>query len=75
MQTLVEELSHANLDSQPLKFTRQYARSSWVQFVLILRKNFITYWRTPQYKAVSFAVTPIMALLIGSFYWQLGLQR
>ena len=72
---MVDENNRPKPGSQPLQFRTQYSRNAWTQFVLILGKNFITYWRTPQYKAVSYVVTALMGVLIGSFYWQLGLQR
>jgi len=61
--------------SEPLKFDRVYARSWPVQFQALLWKFAKTYWRFPEYNAIRYLLTLVMALLIGTNFLNLGSKR
>jgi ABC-2 type transporter len=69
---LIEELSVPPEGSTPLHFDEQFAQPRWSQFVLLLRRNFRSYWRTPEYNGTRFFSTAVIALMIGSIFWQIG---
>eukprot|EP00884_Botryococcus_braunii_P004770 jgi/Botrbrau1/14294/Bobra.0369s0008.1 len=46
-----------------------------MQYLLILGKNTITYWRYPSYNAVRLVYTVFFAALFGSAFWQTGMHR
>jgi hypothetical protein len=71
----VEELKIPQPDSQDLYFPTQYSQSFINQLRTILWKQFITYWRSPDYNLVRFIFTLLIAVIIGSLYWQIGTDR
>ncbi|KAK9816709.1 hypothetical protein WJX72_004056 [[Myrmecia] bisecta] len=70
---LIQRLSEER--GEKLHFDSQYPTSFLTQTGLILKKNFQTYWRSPQYNTVRFSFTVLVGLLIGSIYWRRGLKR
>lgn len=52
-----------------------YARSWPVQFQALLWKFAKTYWRFPEYNAIRYLLTLVMALLIGTNFLNLGSKR
>lgn len=62
----VQALSQPQPGAQALQFRRKHAQSLLQQYLIILAKNYICYWRYPQYNAVSFcqiAALPITPCL------------
>ncbi|KAL6781025.1 hypothetical protein ACKKBG_A09460 [Auxenochlorella protothecoides x Auxenochlorella symbiontica] len=45
------------------------------QFRVNLRRNFLMYWRLPEYNITRFASTILIALVFGSMFWRLGSDR
>ena len=74
-EQMVQQLQHPKEGSKPLEFSALYSRSIWQQYIIILRKNLICYWRLPQYNAMRLFFTIIFAFVIGSVYYQLGEDR
>jgi ABC-type multidrug transport system ATPase subunit/ABC-type multidrug transport system permease subunit len=72
---LVEDLKTPAPDSQDLFFPTQYSQPSFNQLKNILWKQFITYWRSPDYNIVRFSFTFVTALIFGSLFWQVGTTR
>lgn len=52
-----------------------YARSWGVQFEALLWKNSKTYWRFPEYNAIRYFFTLVIALIIGTVFLGLGSKR
>lgn len=72
---LVEDLKTPAPDSQDLYFPTQYSQPAFNQLKNILWKQFITYWRSPDYNIVRFSFTFFTALIFGSLFWQVGTTR
>lgn len=72
---LVEDLKTPTPGSQDLYFPTQYSQPSFNQLKSILWKQFITYWRSPDYNIVRFSFTFFTALIFGSLFWQVGTTR
>ncbi|CAI0544493.1 unnamed protein product, partial [Linum tenue] len=71
----IEQLSIPPEGSKPLTFPTTFARNSWSQFLICLKKQNIVYWRSPQYNAVRLMFTVIAALILGSQFWDIGSKR
>eukprot|EP00899_Mesostigma_viride_P014234 jgi/Mesvir1/22811/Mv14223-RA.1 len=52
--------------------TKPYAASFSVQSKLLLRRWARTYWRSPSYNLLRCLLTLLIALVFGTFYYQLG---
>eukprot|EP00884_Botryococcus_braunii_P014151 jgi/Botrbrau1/22737/Bobra.0132s0074.2 len=74
-ESTITALDRPREGAQPLHFDTVFARNTFAQFWAVLQKNFIIYWRSPQYNAVRFFFTCIFGLVIGSIYWRLGNKR
>ncbi|KAE8705164.1 Pleiotropic drug resistance protein 12 [Hibiscus syriacus] len=74
-KTLVNELSTPPLGAKDLYFATQYSQNSWGQFKSCFWKQWLTYWRSPDYNLVRYCFTLIAALLVGSIFWQVGTQK
>ena len=61
--------------SRELYFKNAYPQSQARQLQLLLKKDLITYWRSPNYNTVRFVFTIILALIVGAIYWGLGNRR
>ena len=74
-EALIERLSTPAANSPDLHFPAKFSQNFRVQVQACLWKNNLTYWRTPQYKAMNFFFTQICALILGSIFWALGGKR
>ncbi|WCJ40953.1 ABC transporter G family member 36 [Euphorbia peplus] len=74
-KSLVEDLSRPAANATDLYFSSQYSQSIWGQFKFCLWKQWWTYWRSPDYNLVRFFFTFVSALILGSFFWQVGAKR
>ncbi|KAK9861986.1 hypothetical protein WJX84_003567 [Apatococcus fuscideae] len=74
-EQLVEKLSQPKQESSPLQFSTRYHQPYWRQYLIILLKYFVCYWRYPQYNSIRIITTTLAAVLFGSTFWQKGLQR
>ncbi|CAL4962703.1 unnamed protein product [Urochloa decumbens] len=71
-KALIKELSQPAPDSSDLYFPSKYPRSSITQCMACLWKQNLSYWRNPPYNTVRFFFTTIIALLLGTIFWDLG---
>ncbi|CAO2175421.1 unnamed protein product [Urochloa humidicola] len=71
-KVLIKELSQPVPGSSDLRFPTKYARSSITQCMACLWKQNLSYWRNPPYNTVRFCFTTIIALLLGTIFWDLG---
>ncbi|XP_071742297.1 ABC transporter G family member 32 [Rutidosis leptorrhynchoides] len=72
---LVERLKKPRIDSKELHFPTKYSRSYMDQFATCLWKQYLSYWRNPQYTAVRFFYTSIISLMLGTICWKFGSKR
>ncbi|XP_062148181.1 ABC transporter G family member 32 [Alnus glutinosa] len=72
---LVESLSKPSSNSKELNFPTKYSKSFFYQFLACLWKQNLSYWRNPQYTAVRFFYTVIIALMLGTICWRFGAKR
>ncbi|CAI0467875.1 unnamed protein product [Linum tenue] len=75
VEASILSLSAPHPGSQPLKFASTYATDPFSQFQICLRKQMLIYWRSPQYNAVRLLLTVIVALILGTQFWDVGSQR
>lgn len=61
---LVEANSVPAEGSQPLHFDAPYSKSTWQQFLLLLKKFNIIWWRTPEYNATRIFFTIVFAFVV-----------
>ncbi|KAG2590002.1 hypothetical protein PVAP13_5NG314600 [Panicum virgatum] len=71
-KALIKELSQPAPGSSDLHFPSKYAQSSITQCMACLWKQNLSYWRNPPYNTVRFFFTTIIALLLGTIFWDLG---
>lgn len=62
---MIEELTVPKEGSVALSFQSRYAQSTWNQFLLLVKKFNIMWWRTPEYNAVRMFFTIVFAFLLG----------
>ncbi|KAK9030821.1 hypothetical protein V6N11_032231 [Hibiscus sabdariffa] len=74
-KALVNELSTPPPGATDLYFATQYSQDTWGQFTSCFWKQWLTYWRSPDYNLVRFFFTLVAALLVGSIFWQVGPKR
>lgn len=74
-EELIARLSVPPEGSKNLYFKNAYPQSQLRQTQLLLKKDLITYWRSPNYNSVRFVFTVILALIVGAIYWDLGARR
>ncbi|KAG6487497.1 pleiotropic drug resistance protein 2-like [Zingiber officinale] len=72
IQELIKELSIPPPDSKDLYFPKKYSQSFTTQCQACFWKQYWSYWRNPQYNAVRFFLTVIIALIFGTMFWQMG---
>lgn len=72
MADLVDAEGTPPAGATPIAFTSQYASGMLTQLQVLLWRGFTVYWRSPSYNLVRMMVTIIMALVIGTFYWNMG---
>ncbi|KAJ0419394.1 ABC-2 type transporter-domain-containing protein [Aspergillus carlsbadensis] len=51
---------------------REYAMPIWTQIVVVTKRSFIAYWRTPEYTIGKFALHIFTGLFNSWTFWQLG---
>ncbi|CAN6452411.1 unnamed protein product [Victoria cruziana] len=71
-QELIKELSIPMLGSKDLFFPTKYSQSFLTQCRACLWKQHYSYWRNPQYNAVRFLMTIVIALLFGTIFLKAG---
>ncbi|WCJ40334.1 ABC transporter G family member 40 [Euphorbia peplus] len=71
-QALIVELSTPTPGSNDLYFPTEYSQSFLTQCLACLWKQHLSYWRNPQYTAVRFLFTTVIALMFGTMFWELG---
>ncbi|KAG2591321.1 ABC transporter G family member 38-like [Panicum virgatum] len=71
-KALVKELSKPLPGSSDLYFPTQYSRSTFDQFKCCLWKQWLTYWRSPDYNLVRMFFALFTALLLGIIFWRVG---
>jgi len=64
LQTLMQE------QSAPLKSGHRYQASVLTQFRCLFQKWILTHWRSPQYNFTRTMLCIIIALIMGSIFWQ-----
>ncbi|KFK38987.1 hypothetical protein AALP_AA3G185300 [Arabis alpina] len=72
---LVKELSTPPQGAQDIYFSTQFSQSFLGQFKSCLWKQWITYWRTPDYNLARFFFTLVAALMVGTIFWKVGTKR
>ncbi|GAU19343.1 hypothetical protein TSUD_336300 [Trifolium subterraneum] len=73
-KALIKELSTPASGSKDLYFHSQYSRSFLTQCMACLWKQHWSYWRNPLYTAIKFLYSTIVAVLLGTMFWNLGSQ-
>eukprot|EP00250_Pteridium_aquilinum_P014948 c22298_g1_i1 orf=828-5267(+) len=71
-QALIQQLSVPTIGSEDLNFATKYSQSFLVQLLASLWKQKLSYWRNPDYNAVRMFLTTIIAIMLGSIFWNLG---
>ncbi|XP_078168194.1 ABC transporter G family member 36-like [Carex rostrata] len=71
-KAMIKDLSIPAAGSSDLYFQTQYSQSFFTQCMACLWKQHLSYWRNPPYTAIRFFFTLMVALLMGSIFWQLG---
>ena len=74
-EELIAKLAIPPAGSKDLYFKSAYPQGQGRQLALLLKKDLITYWRSPNYNTVRFVFTIILALIVGAIYWDLGSRR
>ncbi|XP_023771181.1 ABC transporter G family member 29 [Lactuca sativa] len=72
---LVEQLSKPTSRAKDLIFKTKYSQSTWGQFKCCIKKQWSSYWRTPDYNLVRFFFALVTALLLGTIFWKVGTKR
>lgn len=63
-EELIERHKVPKEGSKPLHFDKAYSQNFWNQLRLLLWKNQLVYYRTPQYIGVKMAFAVIFGLLV-----------
>ncbi|KAG6516766.1 pleiotropic drug resistance protein 2-like [Zingiber officinale] len=71
-QELIKELNIPAPDSTDLYFPTKYSQTFTTQCKACFWKQYWSYWRNPQYNAVRFFMTIVIALIFGTLFWQKG---
>ncbi|XP_027908144.1 ABC transporter G family member 36-like [Vigna unguiculata] len=74
-KALVKELSTPPPGTTDLYFPTKYSQSALGQFKSCFWKQWLTYWRSPDYNLVRFFFTLASALMIGTIFWRIGRNR
>ncbi|KAJ1259983.1 hypothetical protein BS78_10G197300 [Paspalum vaginatum] len=74
-KVMIHEQSASPAGSSDIHFSTMHSRSFFTQCMACLWKQNLSYWRNPQYNAVRFFFTTIIALLFGTIFWGLGTKR
>ncbi|XP_057454408.1 ABC transporter G family member 36-like [Lotus japonicus] len=71
-KALVKELSVPPPGANDLYFPTKFSQSTVGQFKSCLWKQWLTYWRSPDYNLVRFSFTLLAAIMVGSVFWKIG---
>ncbi|BFG42856.1 hypothetical protein CerSpe_291300 [Prunus speciosa] len=71
-KSLIEELSTPAPGSKDLYFPTRYPQSFFTQCKACLWKQHWSYWHNPEYNAIRLIYTTVVALLLGTMFWNLG---
>ncbi|XP_021275679.1 pleiotropic drug resistance protein 1-like isoform X2 [Herrania umbratica] len=74
-KALIKELSTPAPGSKDLHFQTRYSQPFQIQCMACLWKQHWSYWRNPPYTAVRLIFTTVIALLLGTIFWDLGSKR
>ncbi|KAG4399271.1 hypothetical protein GLYMA_08G201300v4 [Glycine max] len=74
-KALVKELSTPPPGATDLYFPTKYSQSTLGQFKSCFWKQWLTYWRSPDYNLVRYFFTLACALMIGTVFWRIGKNR
>ncbi|EOY31406.1 Pleiotropic drug resistance 12 [Theobroma cacao] len=74
-KALIKELSTPAPGSKDLHFQTRYSQPFQIQCMACLWKQHWSYWRNPPYTAVRLVFTTVIALLLGTIFWDLGSKR
>ncbi|KAL1814400.1 hypothetical protein ACET3Z_016974 [Daucus carota] len=74
-QALVKELSIPPAGAKDLYFATEYSQPTWGQFKSCLWKQWVSYWRSPDYNLVRYFFTLAAALMVGTIFWKVGTKR
>ena len=72
---LIAKLSDPEPGTSPLSFASQYPQSAWSQYLMLTKRNFVSYNRNAGYNCTRFVFGIILGLLFGSALWQIGQKR
>ncbi|KAH7447509.1 hypothetical protein KP509_01G109800 [Ceratopteris richardii] len=71
-QAMIKQMSEPASGSEDLSFPTRYSQSFSGQFMACLWKRNLSYWRNPDYNAMRLFLAAVIAILIGSIFWNLG---
>jgi len=71
-KALIKELSTPPPQSKDIYYPTKYSRSFFTQYIACLWKQNWSYYRNPQYTAIRFFFTTIIAVIFGTLFWDLG---
>lgn len=74
-EQLIEALKVPPEGQEELHFESEFSTSAWTQFYACLWKRNRMYWRSPDYNVVRYFFCLVIALLVGSVFWDLGTKR
>ncbi|XP_058103684.1 ABC transporter G family member 29-like [Magnolia sinica] len=74
-KALVKELSTPAPGAKDIYFPTQYSQSTFGQFKSCLWKQWLTYWRSPDYNLARYFFTLVAALMLGMIFWRVGTKR
>ncbi|XP_074574933.1 ABC transporter G family member 51-like [Curcuma longa] len=75
VEALIEQLSVPAAGTEPLKFTSEFPQDKLTQFKTCTWKQFLVYWRSPQYNAIRLIFTAVASVIFGSIFWKFGSKR
>ncbi|XP_041002182.1 pleiotropic drug resistance protein 1-like [Juglans microcarpa x Juglans regia] len=74
-KVLIQEMSEPAPGSTDLHFSTKFSQPFFTQCVACLWKQRWSYWRNPQYTAIRFLSTAVVALMFGTMFWDLGSKK
>ncbi|KAI5651239.1 hypothetical protein M9H77_37244 [Catharanthus roseus] len=74
-KALLEEMRTTPPEEKDLYFPTTYAQNTWGQFKSCLWKQWIAYWRSPEYNLGRFFFSLVTALMVGTIFWKIGSKR
>ncbi|XP_043687310.1 pleiotropic drug resistance protein 3-like [Telopea speciosissima] len=69
---VVKQLSTSPPGSKDLYFSTYFPQNGWGQFKACLWKQYLSYWRSPDYNFRRFFFTFIASVLFGILFWKQG---